>query len=96
MRYLISTWLLVKVWRQIEDALEESLRQEYHLDALGQLSLLAEDSRVGLEVPHGGDFVAEAATKEQYQQAADLHEVPLIVHHSLGSPQDLEVIDPSI
>ena len=86
----------MKVWRQVEHALEEGLRQEYHLDALGQLSLLPQDSRLGVEVAHGGDLVAEAAAEEQYEQAADLHEVPLVVHHSLGSPQNLEVIGHSI
>ena len=63
-RYLISTWLFVKVWRQVEDALEEGLRQEYHLDALGQLPLPAQDPRVGVEIAYGGDLIAEAATEE--------------------------------
>ena len=86
------TWLLVKVWGQVEHALEEGLREEYHLDALGQLPLPPQDSRVGVEIALAGDLVAEAAAEEQHQQAADLHRAQshtIVVQHPLGGPQYL-------
>ena len=86
----------MEVRGQVEHALEEGLRQEDHLDALGQLPLPEQHPRVGVKVPHSGELLAETATEEQDEQPADLNQVPLVVHHPLGSPQDLQGVNSTL